>query len=65
MGEYCPTCGHEIRVVQGGEGTAHYEPVERARELICSVRDRLKMQDPNHAHVGFIIRDLDAYLEGK
>ena len=28
MGEYCPTCGHEIRVVQGGEGTAHYEPVE-------------------------------------
>ena len=30
MGERCPTCGADVRVVQSHEGTAHFEPLTDA-----------------------------------
>ena len=70
---FCPTCGHEVRVVQGDEGTGHYEPVEddSALDKLREVREKL-VGIENIAWRGartqtliMLRNDLDAYLADK
>lgn len=47
MADSCPTCGTEVCVVTGDEGTSHYEVVAEAREqklieALEGIRDRAR-----------------------